>query len=169
MVWVPPSQRGSWNLIGNESEYNISWWPKVTTSVQRLKKKKTVWTMRWFCWKREQRRKPEEKSGIGTVRLQNFSSKLMTYNEVRDQVTRVAYLLWRVGSRHVESSVNGWEKHDMLHGHDGDITLTSLVLESPVQSSYWGPGGSNQDRDQLVFSLKLKITGPDHYKLVMVG
>ena len=53
---------------------------------------------------------------------------------------------------------------------DGLPTLASrLVLESPVRSSYWPPGGSNRDRDRLVFFQKPNITGPNWYRPVTVG
>ena len=42
-----------------------------------------------------------------------------------------------------------------------------LVLESPVQSGYLPPSGSNRDRDQLVFSQKPNLTGPNRYKPVI--
>ena len=41
-----------------------------------------------------------------------------------------------------------------------------LVLESLVRSGYLVPSGPNWDRDQLVPTRKLKITGPDRYKPV---
>jgi hypothetical protein len=40
------------------------------------------------------------------------------------------------------------------------------VLESPVRSGYWAPGGSNRDRDRLAFALKPKITGLNRCKPV---
>jgi hypothetical protein len=49
------------------------------------------------------------------------------------------------------------------------LTESVLVLESPVRSGYWPLGGPNRDRDQLVFSPKPKMTGPNRYKPVTVS
>ena len=46
---------------------------------------------------------------------------------------------------------------------------SAVVLESLVWSGYLPPNGSNWDQDQLVFSRKLNLTGPNQYKLVIVG
>ena len=38
-----------------------------------------------------------------------------------------------------------------------------LVFEGPVKSGYWVPSSSNRDRDQLGFSQKPNITGPNQH------
>ena len=49
------------------------------------------------------------------------------------------------------------------------VECMELVLESPVRSGYWPPGGSNRDRDRLVFFQKPNITGPNWYRPVTVS
>ena len=44
-----------------------------------------------------------------------------------------------------------------------------IVLESLVRSGYLPPNGSNRDWDQLVFSQKPNLTGPNRYKPVIVS